>query len=711
MKRKAAFLLAMLLSSASVMPVQASGSTGLEIQAEQDHIIIKATGDGGQVIEHEPYSYEDSDSLRGKGTASAGENVGYVGSGDTLTLSRYKADGSDRAYDKFYLQTGSGTGTPYYATSVYHSRGLVRFAQDSIKGLFNEHTKDMTFAKDLKCSSITLNLDISRLFAPGMKNGSDTIAYENQGRTYYFSKSAVKDMDERVSSATKLGMNVTGVLTPWKGTKNGAMTERVTDRWPSYMSYEENQASTSVPLTGINTSNAEGEHAFEALMEFMADRYSRNRDQGFIQTFVVSNEIDFTPYFCTGMGFDGYMEEYTRCLRIANTAVKKYCADMDVAVPFTHYWNETGTNVGFGSATNFSPRKMLDWMNKHMSEEGDFDWAICPHLYSAISTSSAYALSDSKSGQVTGDVETSKLLTFSNLEILDEYLRRPENMYMGQKVRWVYLNEGGISSSSGTEQKLNEQAASLLQAYCKASQFSEIRQYNYYRMIDNEEFETGSGLNVGLLNADWSMKPAYYAYKHIDDEQSKALLKHYMPYISFRKNKKILTYGDGISSVPDIMAVTDSKINWNEKYDPNKVIRQSLRKPKADIKKMTIPRIGVQSYSGDELKPDIAVMDGRKRATVKITYSKNINPGTATAVIRGIGRYTGRRTVRFKIIKRSYDTESSSHGIIPKQSELPEKKESEKKVEKKIVKETEKKNEKKNVRKGSILSFLLGLFR
>ena len=154
MKRKAAFLLAVLLSSASVMPVQASESTGLEIQAEQDHITIRATGDGGQVVEHEPCSYENSDQLRGKGTASEGENVGYVGSGGVLTLSRYKADGSDRAYDKFYLKTGSGTGAPYYATSVYHSRGLVRFAQDSIKGLF----------KNIAENSPVLVREMNRLF-------------------------------------------------------------------------------------------------------------------------------------------------------------------------------------------------------------------------------------------------------------------------------------------------------------------------------------------------------------------------------------------------------------------------------------------------------------------------------------------------------------------------------------------------------------------
>lgn len=676
MKKKAGMLaLAICLAGsvgrwASQAETASAASPRIEVKADRDTVTVTASGGSGTVTEHEPCSYEAGDRLRGKGAASDGHCIGSVSTGGSLTVSRYDSSGNDRAYSKFYLKSADGSiSAPAYAGDrIYHSRGLVRFAQDSIKGLFNEHTKDMTFVKDLKCSSITLNLDISGLFAPeyDIRENRDIIKYENQGRTYLFSQSAVKDMDERVSEATKLGVNVTGVLTPWKGTENGKMTRRVTDRWPAYMSYAENEASTSVPLTGINTSNADGEHAFEALMEFMADRYSRSKDQGFIQTFVVSNEIDFTPYFCTGMSFNSYMEEYARCLRIANTAVKKYCADMDVAVPFTHYWNGTGTNVGYGSATNFSPRKMLDWLNRYVSDEGDFNWAVCPHLYSTVSTSSAYALADSKYGLVTGDMETSKLLTFSNLEILDEYLRKPENMYNGKTVRSVYINEGGISSSAGKERNMNEQAASLIQAYCKASQFPEIRQYNYYRLLDNEEFESGSGLNVGLLNADWSMKPAYYAYKHIDDNQGGALIKHYMPYISYRKNGRLMTFGNGISSASDLMSVTDSRVNWEEKYNPRNVMRLSLRTPKINISKMRFSRIDVQSYTGKAVRPDVLVNDHGKRATVKVTYKKNIYPGTAMAVVSGTGRYSGKRTIRFKIIKNLHETGSSAHGPVAK---------------------------------------------
>ena len=38
-----------------------------------------------------------------------------------------------------------------------------------------------------------------------------------------------------------------------------------------------------------------------------------------------------------------------------------------------------------------------------------------------------------------------------------------------------------------------------------------------------------------------------------------------------------------------------------------------------------------------------------------VAYSNNINAGTATAVISGIGNYTGSRTVEYTITEKSFD--------------------------------------------------------
>ena len=64
----------------------------------------------------------------------------------------------------------------------------------------------------------------------------------------------------------------------------------------------------------------------------------------------------------------------------------------------------------------------------------------------------------------------------------------------------------------------------------------------------------------------------------------------------------------------------------------------------------TIPE---QTYTGEARTPEVAVTDGAHTLAANtdytVAYSNNINAGTATATLTGIGNYTGTRTVQFTI--------------------------------------------------------------
>ena len=64
----------------------------------------------------------------------------------------------------------------------------------------------------------------------------------------------------------------------------------------------------------------------------------------------------------------------------------------------------------------------------------------------------------------------------------------------------------------------------------------------------------------------------------------------------------------------------------------------------------TIPE---QTYSGEARTPEVAVTDGAHTLAANtdytVAYSNNINAGTATATLTGMGNYTGTRTVGFTI--------------------------------------------------------------
>ncbi len=64
-----------------------------------------------------------------------------------------------------------------------------------------------------------------------------------------------------------------------------------------------------------------------------------------------------------------------------------------------------------------------------------------------------------------------------------------------------------------------------------------------------------------------------------------------------------------------------------------------------------------------KLKPEILV-EGEEYDYEIISYSNNIYKGTATAVIRGIGKYSGTKTIKFKIaakeMKKAKDPETTN---------------------------------------------------
>ena len=74
-----------------------------------------------------------------------------------------------------------------------------------------------------------------------------------------------------------------------------------------------------------------------------------------------------------------------------------------------------------------------------------------------------------------------------------------------------------------------------------------------------------------------------------------------------------------------------------------------------NISGVSVTAIADQDYTGSSVTPALTVKDGTKTLTkgtdLIVSYSNNINVGTASAVITGKGNYTGTRTLSFRIVK------------------------------------------------------------
>lgn len=78
---------------------------------------------------------------------------------------------------------------------------------------------------------------------------------------------------------------------------------------------------------------------------------------------------------------------------------------------------------------------------------------------------------------------------------------------------------------------------------------------------------------------------------------------------------------------------------------------------KTMVKKLSLARIPAMEYTGEELKPPIELKDGSKilkeGVDYQLIYKNNLEIGTATVTIQGLGEYGGSRTTTFKINGRN----------------------------------------------------------
>lgn len=589
MKKKIAYVLSLLMvfSLLSIKPIKAaSNKITVSVDDTQTKIQVNNCGDEGtaELYAYGANEYYTADKIRGisKDVKATGTLIGEYdcGTNETFTRERYDANGRDSLYDKYYLvQDDEIIKGPIYATSITpENEENIKFKQASIKGLFNENSTNMKYAKDLGVSSITVNIDLASLLLSDANAEDQAIEFDSNGQKYYFSPSGVQHYDSIIQAASQKNMNVIGIVL--------VSSDAITKNIESALRYNDNH---SPAFMGTNTSNDTGRDDYIAAMEFLAQRYSQSKDQGLIQTYVIGNEVDFTPYFYNCGKLNTFMEEYSRALRLSNLAVKKYSSQIQVVAPFTHYWRGDVRKLGKENKGGaLKPYDIINWLAKYSNARGAYDWALAPHIYGVWNTSSQMAKKDVMSKGLTGSYKTSKYLTFTNVEILQSYLSQSALKYKG-KLRSVYLTEAGMSSSTESTKSRKHQAMSLAQGYYKVAHLSFIKAFNYYRLKD-ESSEAKHELCLGLLDIKGKKKLSYNVFKYIDTYKGPIYADQYLKYMAYKKNGK--TSLKNFTSWKSTMVVYTSSFNWNKTWNINKVIKTTLKsKAAGSVKSLRATRI------------------------------------------------------------------------------------------------------------------------
>lgn len=412
-----------------------------------------------------------------------------TGASFEVTLPRntvYGADGEsagagyDRLLSKWAVyRAGQDKDEPVssarYATDAIADKGpgLPRIDLSGNKkglgGIVNNALLESDIA-ELGLRSATVNI-IPTMFINTVQTGSYTTPYTYEGTTYYIDEAYLEaNIDNPVRVAAKYGVSVAGIiLMQLNGT---AMSDLI--KHPGY---------TDGVYTMPDMTSPEAVNAYAATMEYLASRYSPADMR--ISHWIAHNEIDGGAHW-TNMGSDvlvaTYMDTYLKSMRLIYNIARQYDSNSQVFVSLAHGWTEPAGGGWYRVVD------VLDLLNGFSRAEGDFYWAPAYHSYGSALASPVVWEDDN----ALFSMDT-PYVTMKNLEVLDKWVKTPENLYKGSVMRKVWLSEAGVGSGvpddvkDGVypEEKLALQAAGFAYCWIKINGLDGIEALQWHNWIDN----------------------------------------------------------------------------------------------------------------------------------------------------------------------------------------------------------------------------------
>ncbi len=433
----------------------------------------------------------------------------------------------DRLYSRWMIVRATPTGdvvlsAARYADAVAARHDLPKMTARSKKGLGGFGAGRAALAGELETlgiTSVTVNLFLGRLLRTNAS--AKTMPFTYNGRTYHADRAEVEKLDRTMLAAAAREALVFGILLVPKA-----------DGWDTPQLGVVMQHPDCDPA-GIysmaNVTSAEGVEHYAALLDFLAERYSRPEQPfGQIHHWIVHNEVDagWTWTNCGPKPPVLYLDQYHKSMRLAHLIARQYDPHTRAYISLTHHWAETAT-------FRYTPsREVLRHLLEFSRAEGDFDWGIAFHPY-------PQSLREPKSWldrKATFSFDA-PVISFKNIEVLAAWVKRPEHRYLGRDVRSVHLTEQGPNSPDYSPRALAEQAASMAYMWKKIRELDVIEGFQFHNWIDNRR---EGGLRIGLRRFPddeedpLGPKPVWHVYRALGTPEEDAACAFALPIIGVK---------------------------------------------------------------------------------------------------------------------------------------------------------------------------------
>ncbi|TWT82687.1 hypothetical protein CA13_41500 [Planctomycetes bacterium CA13] len=396
------------------------------------------------------------------------------------------------------------------------------------KGLGGWHTGRLpNEIDDLGISAVTVNVMIHTLVQ--LEPGKDTFPIQWQGRTYHAKKNALERLDNGFIEAQKHGLMVSVIVLVANPAKAPSPVVKLLGH---------PDATKDGIFAMPNVTSAEGIGIFGAILNLMAERWSRPDGMyGRVHHWIMHNEVD-AGWEWTNAGeksSESYLDLYQRSMRLMDLIARQYDPNTRPFISLTHHWAWHGAEHWYGS------KRLIDLLVRFCKVEGDFPWAVAYHPYpQSLLKPRTWEDSDA-----TYTFETKKI-TPKNLEVLDAYMKQKKLRFEGS-LRPVHLSENGFNSPDYSEKSLEDQAAGMALAWNKIQPLESIKMWHYHNWIDNHgEGELRIGLRKYPDDKDdpFGKKPIWYLYQSLGTAKEQEVAHPYLKTIKIESWKQVIHDGE-----------------------------------------------------------------------------------------------------------------------------------------------------------------------
>ncbi len=429
----------------------------------------------------------------------------------------------DRALSKWVIARTGATSdeivsSARYADQIPASQNLQAQKPSGRKGLggFAAARGFQTDLNDLHITSATVNIAFTEFMY--LQPRSNAIAHTYGDKTYYFDRMRIDALDKTLQTTQSKNIVVAAIILVQKAAQCADPEIGKLLQYPNYTS--------DGIYTMPNMTTAESLNCYAAALDFLASRYCRSDNAyGRIHYWIMHNEVD-AGLSWTNMGdkpMAVFMDTYIKSMRLCYNIARQYDAYSEVLASFTHSWDEPC------GAKYYATKDMLRTLADFTTAEGDFLWGLACHPY-------PQNLFEPKTWNDTKATYSmnSPLVTFKNLEVLDAWIKKPENKYKGIFKRTLWLSENGTNSPSYSDTDLKEQAAGFAYTWKKMKSLDGIDAFQWHNWIDNR---LEDGLRIGLRRFPddstdpGGKKPVWYVYQAADTDQEDRVFDPYKSII------------------------------------------------------------------------------------------------------------------------------------------------------------------------------------